>query len=216
MRLLNLGIILLFWIFSSMNNDIHNIWCAVLNYSTTAREVNAQIPAAPLFFLKAGSSITEEKKPIILPTFSNEILYEIEIALQFNQSLQIEWAALALDLTAWDFLKKLESQAYPWTLAKSFKNSCPLGNFFPIQHLDDLANLDFSLEVNGSMRQRGNTRDMVFSFQELVSFLLDHFPICPYDLVLTGTPAGVGEIKKGDRLIGRMGNHYTANWTVAI
>jgi 2-keto-4-pentenoate hydratase/2-oxohepta-3-ene-1,7-dioic acid hydratase in catechol pathway len=197
-----------------MYQNIRNIWCAVLNYQETANEVNTKPPSEPIFFLKAGSSISNEEQPIILPTFSDEILYELELALQFDEKLQITSAALALDLTAWDLLRRLEMQSFPWTLAKSFKNSCPIGKFFPIQNLDVLKNIDFELELNGDICQRGNTRSMIFSFNQLISYLKDHFPICPYDIVLTGTPAGVAKIKKGDRLKGKISNYYTANWVV--
>lgn len=198
-----------------MYRNIRNIWCAVLNYRDTANEINANLPLEPIFFLKAGSSITDEKKPIILPSFSQEVLYEIEVALQFNDDLQVESAGLALDLTAGDIQKQLDAQSFPWTLAKSFKYSCPIGNFFPIRSLDSLENLDFSLNVNGILCQKANTRDMVFSFKQLVSYLLDHFPVCPHDIILTGTPAGVSQIKNGDRLIGTISDYYTANWIVS-
>jgi len=108
----------------------------------------------------------------------------------------------------------LEAQAFPWSLAKSFKNSCPIGSFFPIQSLDILEDLDFSLEVNGGLRQKGNTRDMVFSCNQLITYILAHFPVCPYDILLTGTPAGVSQIKKGDELIGKIANHYKTHWVV--
>lgn len=195
--------------------DVRNIWCAVLNYQATALEVNTTSPILePIIFLKAGSTITYEEQPIILPTFSQEVLYEIEVALQFNENFEVEWAGLALDLTAWDIQKQMEARAFPWTLAKSFKHSCPVGRFFPIQSLEILENLEFKLEINGSPRQQGNTRDMVFSCNELITYLLAHFPVCPYDILLTGTPAGVSQIKKGDKLIGKIANHYTARWIV--
>lgn len=195
--------------------DIRNVWCAVLNYHDTAKEVNVTAPLLePIIFLKAGSSVTYEEQPIILPSFSQEVLYEIEVALQFNKKLDIEWAGLALDLTAWDLQRQLETRAFPWTLAKSFKNSCPVGSFFPIQNLGSLENLDFRLEINGRLRQKANTRDMVFPCNQLIAYLLAHFPVCPYDLLLTGTPAGVSQIQKGDQLIGKIGDYYTARWIV--
>jgi acylpyruvate hydrolase len=195
--------------------DVRNIWCAVLNYQETAQEVNAAAPmAAPIFFLKAGSTVTFEEQPIILPSFSQEVLYEIEVALQFNEKLEAAWAGLALDLTAGDLQRQLEAQAFPWTLAKSFKNSCPVGTFFPIESHATLENLEFRLEVNGSLRQKGNTSDMVFSCHQLVKYLLDHYPVRPYDLLLTGTPGGVSKINKGDELIGKIDDTYSARWTV--
>jgi acylpyruvate hydrolase len=195
--------------------QIRNIWCAVLNYHDTAKEVNVTAPRLePIFFLKAGSTISYEEQPIILPSFSKEVLYEVEVALQFNKNLEVEWVGLALDLTAWDLQKQLKTQAFPWTLAKSFKNACPIGSFFPIQNFDLLENLDFRLEINGVLRQIGNTRDMIFSCKQLIAYLLAHFPVCPYDLLLTGTPAGVSQIQKGDQLIGKIGDHYVARWVV--
>jgi acylpyruvate hydrolase len=198
-----------------MKQEIHNIWCSALNYHDTAKEINTSAPLKePIFFLKSGSTISHEDQLVILPSFSHEVLYEVEIALQFNKNLEAEWIGLALDLTARDLQKKLKTQAFPWTLAKSFKGSCPIGSFIPIKKLDRLDNLDFSLEVNNSLRQKGNTRDMVFSCRALIIYLLAHFPVCPYDLLLTGTPAGASQIKKGDRLIGKIADHYMAHWTV--
>ena len=198
-----------------MQREIRHIWCAVLNYQATAKEINTEAPLSePIFFLKAGSTISHEGQPIILPSFSHEVLYEIEIALQFNENLDVEWVGLALDLTAWDLQRQLETRAFPWTLAKSFKNSCPLGNLLPVQSFDSLENLDFSLEVNGNLCQKGNTRDMVFSCHTLISYLRTHFPVCPYDLLLTGTPAGVSQIKKGDQLTGKIAGHYMTRWVV--
>lgn len=198
-----------------MNQLIRNIWCAVLNYRDTAQEVNAKVPHEPIIFLKAGSTILDKQQPIILPAYSHEVLYEIEIALQFNQNLVVDRIGLALDLTAWDLLQQLEMHAYPWTLAKSFKNACPIGSFISIQDLDSLGDLEFSLEVNGQLQQKGNTRDMVFSLKQLTTYLLTHYPVCPYDLILTGTPPGVDQIRKGDRLIGKISDYYTACWLVA-
>lgn len=198
-----------------MKQEIRNIWCSVLNYHDTAKEVNTTAPLLePVFFLKAGSTISHEDQLVILPSFSHDVLYEVEIALQFNKNLEAEWIGLALDLTARDLQNQLEMRAFPWTLAKSFKGSCPIGSFFPIQSLNGLENLDFSLEVNGSPCQRGNTRHMVFPCNALISYLLAHFPVRPYDLLLTGTPAGASQIKKGDRLVGKIADHYTAHWNV--
>lgn len=194
--------------------DVRNVWCVALNYHETAKQVNATPTPEPIFFLKAGSTIISEKQPILLPSFSQEVIYELELALQFNEKLEVEWAGLALDLTARDLQRELKARGFPWTLAKSFKHSCPIGSFFPIQSIKALENLEFSLDINGSVRLRGNTGDMIFSCTQLVAYALAHFPISPYDLLLTGTPAGISEVKKGDRILGKIGDHYTAQWTV--
>ncbi len=198
-----------------MKRDVRNIWGAALNYRDTAKEVGCAVSTDPIFFLKAGSTLTEENQPIVLPQFSREIFHEIEVALQFNKKLEIKWAGLALDLTAGDAQGPAIEKSRPWTLIKSFKNACPVGSFFPIKDLTSLSNVAFGLTINGEVRQQGNTNQMVSSCSRLVSYLLEHFPVCPYDIVLTGSVGGVGPLKKGDRLTGYLGNYYKAHWTVA-
>ena len=131
---------------------IRNIWCAGRNFSDHARELNNPIPTEPFFFLKAGSCAVYPGQPIRLPSFSEMIAYELEIALEFNAHLQIERACLALDLTARDLQLKAKEKFLPWTLSKSFPASCPLGPFFPFPGFD--APLAFELFVNGQLRQQ--------------------------------------------------------------
>lgn len=191
--------------------EIKNIWCVARNYPEHARELGNPIPSEPLFFLKAGSCLVLPGEPIRLPAFSSQVEYELEIAFQFNSRLEVERACLALDLTARDLQKQAKTAGQPWTLAKSFKGACPIGPFF-------FASLDldaiFELHVNGQLRQRGHTRQMLFSPPQLAAFLKAHFPVSPGDLLLTGTPAGVSKASAGDRLEASIPNLYQASWTV--
>lgn len=191
---------------------IRNIWCAVRNYREHARELSNPIPSEPFFFLKAGTCAVFPGEKIRLPVFSNQVEYELEIALQFNEHLSIDRACLALDLTARDLQLKAKTKGHPWTLCKSFKHACPLGPFFPVS--EDLKDLNFELHVNGALRQKGNTGEMIFSPKELISYLKAHFPVSPGDLLLTGTPAGISPAKSGDRAEGRIRGVSEANWDI--
>lgn len=99
-------------------------------------------------------------------------------------------------------------------LAKSYKEACPLSNFFPVQNLEELKKLEISLKVNGQIRQQGNTHQMIFSFEQVIDFVLTHFPVTPGDLLLTGTPAGVGAFKKGDVLEAQLESKMRHSWKV--
>lgn len=181
-----------------MKNNISNIWAVGRNYREHAKELDNEVPTKqPLIFLKAGSCAHHDQL-ITLPSLSNEIHYELELALRFGQDLQFEAAGLALDLTARDIQKELKTQGHPWTLAKSFRESCPLSEFVNVP--PEIPHFDFELQVNGQTRQKGKTHEMIFNFEVLRIFILEHFPVRPGDLLLTGTPTGVSILKAGDHL----------------
>ncbi|MNK07446.1 Ureidoglycolate lyase [compost metagenome] len=193
---------------------IQNVWAVGRNYSEHAKELGNEIPTEPLVFLKAGSTTTLASKEIHIPEWNPEIHHELELALQFDENLQIDEACLALDLTDRNKQNQLKSKGSPWTLAKSFKESCPLSAFFPVNDLEELKNLELILKINGQVRQQGNTSQMIFSLEQLIEFVRFHFPVCPGDLLLTGTPSGVGPIKKGDLLEGEIVGKIKHSWTV--
>ena len=178
---------------------IQNIWAVGRNYADHAKELGNAVPTEPMIFLKAGSTATWGHT-IQMPSWQPHIHHEVELALRFGADLKIDSAAIALDLTDRDKQNELKSKGHPWTLAKSFKGSCPLGDFFPVQNLEELKNLEMSLQVNGELRQKGSTSQMIFSLEILIDFVLKHFPVQPGDLLLTGTPAGVASFKSGDIL----------------
>lgn len=180
-----------------------NIWAVGRNYrdhikemgSTSSSTDSATRTTSPLIFLKAGTALTSGET-IHLWRGSGNIHHEIEIAVRFSTDLKFEYAALALDLTARDIQTKLKEQGHPWTLAKSFTESCPIGPSLPIS--ESVPGFEFTFSVNGELRQKGNTQDMIFQFEELRTFLLANFPVSPGDWLLTGTPSGVDRLVPGD------------------
>ncbi len=193
-----------------------NIWCVGRNYADHARELGNSVPETPLIFLKAGSCL--HKGPTFeLPSWTQEVHHELEVAFQFDDQLELNCVALALDLTERHFQNQLKSKGQPWTLAKSFKGACPMS---PSQSLKDLGGLaaildwEFSLEVNDQVRQRGHLREMIYPLEVLTEYVKKHFPVSPSDWLLTGTPAGVAALKKGDRLLAKWGLFPAQSWEI--
>ena len=182
-----------------MNPTAQNIWCVGRNYALHAKEMNASVPATPLIFLKSGSCLNPTSR-IQLPVWSNAIHHEIELALLLDENLSFSHVSLALDLTARDAQESAKKQGQPWTLAKSFTGSCPIGSWLSILDCGEFENLDFSLSKNAVLVQQTGVSDMIFNPRKLLEFIKTHFPVQPNDIVLTGTPAGVGPIASGDIL----------------
>nr|BFD67732.1 fumarylacetoacetate hydrolase family protein [Bdellovibrio sp. HAGR004] len=193
---------------------IQNIWAVGRNYADHAKELGNEVPTVPMLFLKAGSSASLAAKEIHLPEWATEIHHEVELALQFDENLQIDEACIALDLTERNKQNQLKSKGHPWTLAKSFKESCPLSGFFAVTDLEELKNLEIILKINGEVRQKGNTSQMIFGYEKLLDFVRQHFPVVPGDLLLTGTPAGVGPIRRGDVLEAEIVGKIKHTWNV--
>lgn len=186
-----------------MNHLTKNIWAVGRNYADHATEMNAPIPdktkQSPMFFLKAGSTLTTSSK-IKLPLWSSEIHHEIELAYMVDENLKLSHVTLALDLTARDAQNTAKQKGLPWTLAKSFIDSCPVGNWISLSEINNHENLEFDLLINNQTAQIGSFKDMIFKPSELLEFVKNHFPILPYDMILTGTPSGVGAVNSGDLL----------------
>lgn len=179
---------------------IKNIWAVGRNYADHAAEMKAEVPKSPFFFLKAGST-NESSSKITLPKWSKDVHYELEIAYRLDENLSFSYVTLALDLTARDMQAEAKSKGLPWTLAKSFKGSCPIGSWIDLNEISAKESLEIELKKNGKIVQSGNINQMIFKPETLLSFLKEHFPIEPSDVVLTGTPAGVGPLTSGDALV---------------
>jgi 2-keto-4-pentenoate hydratase/2-oxohepta-3-ene-1,7-dioic acid hydratase in catechol pathway len=193
---------------------IRNIWAVGRNYADHAKELGHAVPSAPLIFLKAGSTASEASSEIELHAGALEVHHEVELGLRFGADLRIEAACVALDLTDRPRQLELKTRGEPWTLAKSFKGSCPLSEFFAVASLAELADLELVLEVAGDVRQRGRTSQMIFGLETLVAFVREHFPVCPGDLLLSGTPSGVGPLRRGDRVRARLEGRVEHDWIV--
>ena len=200
-----------------MKSRTQNIWCVGRNYAAHAKEMKAAVPTTPLFFLKSGNCLNPTSK-IQLPSWSQDIHHEIEIAFLLDESLSFSHVSLALDLTARDIQEAAKKSGQPWTLAKSFKEACPIGSWISILDIKDLHLLSFTLKKNGAVVQHGYLNDMIFKPAELLHFVKNHFPVTAKDIVLTGTPEGVGQILSGDILEAQLHSEkqllLTCHWDV--
>lgn len=192
------------------------IICIGLNYRNHAREMNKPIPVEPVVFLKPDSAILKKNKPFFLPDFSQMIQYETEVVVKISRlgkGISPEYAGryydeitLGIDITARDIQAKNAAAGLPWELSKGFDGSAPLGEFIPVSTVKDVNNIDFRLEINEKIVQQGNTSDMIFNINELIAYVSRYFTLKTGDLLFTGTPAGVGPLKKNDNLIAYLGD----------
>ncbi|WP_316793592.1 fumarylacetoacetate hydrolase family protein [Pedobacter frigoris] len=180
------------------------------NYAAHANELNNPIPENPVIFLKPDTAVLKDNKPFYIPDFSSDIHYELEVVLKICKegkhisekfaSKYYEEIGLGIDFTARDIQSKHKEKGLPWELAKAFDNSAAISNFIPKSEISDLHDLQFELKVNGESRQNGNTKNMLFSFDFIISFVSRYITLKKGDLIFTGTPEGVGRVLHGDKL----------------
>lgn len=193
---------------------IRNIWAVGRNFPEHAKEMNSPVPEKPLIFLKAGSSATVGSSEIWLPGWSQEVHFELELALRFDNFLRVKEAALALDLTERIQQAEAKRQGLPWTLAKSFDEACPMSPPFLFSSLETLKKKPYRLWINDELKQETTAESMIFSLEYLIDYVQDLFPVCGGDFLLTGTPKGVGPLKVGDKVKVQMEGEITHIWTV--
>ncbi|HNY14912.1 MAG TPA: fumarylacetoacetate hydrolase family protein [Bacteroidales bacterium] len=192
------------------------IICIGLNYRKHAMELGRPLPAEPVVFLKPDSSIVKNNKPFFLPGFSSMIHYEVEVVVKISKlgkGISPKYAhryfdelTVGIDITARDIQNRNSAAGLPWELSKCFDGSAPLGKFVAADSVADINNLDFRLEINGNIVQKGNTSDMIFSISEIVAYVSQFFTLKTGDLIFTGTPSGVGPLKKNDNLVAYLGD----------
>jgi 2-keto-4-pentenoate hydratase/2-oxohepta-3-ene-1,7-dioic acid hydratase in catechol pathway len=182
------------------------------NYQEHAKELNNPIPTEPVVFLKPDTALLKEGKAFYHPDFSNDIHFEVELIIKIGKEGKhittkfarnyIEAIGLGIDFTARDLQQKCKEKGLPWEIAKAFDHSAPIGEFIPVNEIPDLNAIQFSLKQNQIVVQNGNSADMIFSFDDIISYVSQRFTLKKGDLIFTGTPAGVGKINIGDLLEG--------------
>lgn len=187
------------------------IFCIAANYRLHCDEFGMEPEPEPVFFIKPETSLLRNHYDFYIPEFSNRIEYETEIVIKISKmgkSIDKKYASryydeltVGLDITARDIQAKCRAKGLPWFLSKGFDSSAPLGDFVPKSEFADLHNINFGLEINGNTVQSGNTRDMIFDFDSIVSHVSQYVLLKTGDLIFTGTPAGVGPLKIGDHLV---------------
>lgn len=193
---------------------IRNIWCIGRNYQEHAKELGNEVPTSPLIFLKAGSCASVNSNEIHLPWWVEDVHHEVEFALKINTYYQVIEGAVALDLTERKLQTEAKKSGLPWTLAKSFDGACAISSFFSMKKFDDFRDRRLRLWVNDQLRQEGRTSQMIFSFEQILDFVQERFPVCPGDIILTGTPSGVGPLKAGDHVKVEIENEITHSWKI--
>ncbi|WP_291402791.1 fumarylacetoacetate hydrolase family protein [Daejeonella sp.] len=182
------------------------------NYAEHAKELNNPVPTVPVIFMKPDTAILKDNKPFYHPEFSSDIHHEIELVLKISKEGKhiaekfagnyFEEIGLGIDFTARDIQQKHKEKGLPWELAKAFDHSAPISKFIPKSNFKDLNQLNIRLDLNGKTVQNGNTRDLLFSYEYIISFVSKYFTLKKGDLIFTGTPQGVGKVNIGDHLAG--------------
>ena len=191
------------------------IICIGRNYVKHAQELNHDVPAEPVFFMKPDSALLKDNKPFFLPDFSKEIHHEIELVIKISRlgkNIEARFAqryyeeiGLGIDFTARDLQRQLIEKGLPWEKAKAFDSSAVLGKFMTTSELGDLGHILFSLKRNGEIVQSGDSQLMIFPFDTIIEHVSKYVTLKIGDLIYTGTPAGVGPVAIGDRLEGYIG-----------
>lgn len=186
------------------------IICIGRNYLAHIAELDRELPTEPLFLMKPASALLLPHNPFFYPDFSNEIHYETELVLRIckpGRSIAEKFApnyydavSVGIDFTARDLQRECIAKGRPWEIAKAFDSSAPIGEFKKISELKDAKNIEFGMKLNDEWVQQGNSHDMIFDFNRIVSYVSHFVTLKEGDYIFTGTPRGVGEVHVGDKL----------------
>lgn len=189
------------------------IICVGMNYTDHIRELNNQVPEEPVIFFKPDSALLRNNDPFFIPGFSNEIHHEVELVVKIcrvGKHIDPKYVGryykeigLGIDFTARDLQAKLRSKGLPWEKSKGFDQSAAISKqFIPIEKLPDPKSIKFRLDINGQTVQSGDSSWMIFPIDEIIVHVSKYFTLKMGDLIYTGTPVGVGPVRKDDRLEG--------------
>ena len=190
------------------------IICVGRNYSSHIKELANEKPIAPVLFLKPDTSILQKNHPFYIPHFSSNIDYEAEVLIRINRigkHIQAKFShryyeeiTLGVDFTARIVQNQLKSNGLPWEKSKSFDGSALIGEWFKKNEFENINALSFNLKVNNRVVQYGNTSEMLWKIDDLISYISQYFTLKIGDIIFTGTPAGVGPISENDVLVGHI------------
>lgn len=210
---------------SNQRIRIGKLVCLARTYREHAREMGVETPQQPLLFLKPESSVIFSNDSIRIPPQSHCLHHEVELGVVIGKEAShvskenaLEYVfgyLVGLDITARDIQTEAKKKGLPWSIAKGFDTFSPISDIVVKETISDPNTLEISLTVNDVVRQHANTNQMVFSVQEIIAFISERMTLKRGDLILTGTPEGVAEIKKGDILKAQLGEYCTLQVTVS-
>ncbi len=186
------------------------IICIGRNYAEHAKEMKAEKPAEPVFFMKPETAQIRHGHDFYYPDFTQNLHFETELVIKIcknGRHIDQKFASgyydeigIGIDFTARDLQDVCKEKRLPWEKAKAFDHSAPVGKFLPKSYFDNPKRISFSMKLNGTQKQSGNSGDMLFSFEEIISFVSRFITLKKGDLIFTGTPEGVGPVQKEDLL----------------
>jgi len=192
------------------------IICIGRNYAAHIEELENEKPDDPVIFIKPDSSVLPKSHPFIIPEFTNDVHYEVEILVKIKKVgkyIQTKYAhkyydeiGLGIDFTARDLQAQLKAKGLPWEKAKGFDGATLIGQKWFDKSEINLENLNFSLHRNDEKVQDGNTKLMLWKIDEIITHVSQFFTLKIGDIIFTGTPSGVGKVKENDTLIGKIEN----------
>ena len=204
---------------------VGKVVCVGRNYAEHARELNNPVPSEPVLFIKPSTALVKLEQPLAIPTKFGACHFEAEMAVLIGERLTgcneqqaataIAGVGVALDLTLRELQSTLKEKSLPWEKAKAFDGACPISAFVGVQKIADLQNQQIQLRQNGELQQDGNSADMLTPVLPLLAYISQFFTLSPGDIVLTGTPAGVGPLAEGDSLEISLGDLINVKTEVA-
>ena len=193
------------------------IICVGRNYADHIKELDNKKPKEPVLFLKPQTAIINKGQPFFIPSFSNEVHYELELIIKINRLgrfIQSKFShkyydeiGLGIDFTARDLQLELKNKGLPWEKAKAFDGSCLIGDWKNKKNFGNIDDIDFSLKKNDKIVQNSNTSLMLWKIDELIEYISKFFTLKIGDIIFTGTPAGVGKVELNDKLTGYINNN---------
>lgn len=188
------------------------IICIGRNYAKHIEELKNERPSEPVIFMKPDSAVLLKQHPFVIPEFSNDIHHEIELIVKINKVgkyIDTKFAhkyydeiSVGIDFTARDLQNELKAKGLPWEKAKSFDGSAVIGDFLPKSQFNSLENITFELTNNDKIVQKGNTNEMLWKIDEIISYVSQFFTLKIGDIIFTGSPEGVAAVKPEDVLEG--------------
>jgi len=190
--------------------EVGKIICIGRNYVDHIKELNNERPASPMFFIKPPTALSRLEEPIRLPSYSKKVRHELELAVLIKSPLRhckeedvypaIGGYAAAIDVTLQDVQDRCKEKGQPWEIAKGFDGACPVSEFVPAENVKNPQDVMIRMKVNGEQRHNDTTKLMIWKIPEIVASASQYFSLEPGDIILTGTPAGVGSLEPGDKL----------------